>query len=228
MPKVKYGAVITDSRGSLEGVTFSKNRGGSISRKRSIPTTSLTTRNSVVRSRQANLAKRWSSILTVAQRSGWVVLANANPVVDVFGNTRYLSGFQFYIRVNHIRQQSGAVILDTAPADQTGTAIATVVVTATTVPLVSIAFTATPTDADHRVYVFATPNLSPGKSNVTGLYKFLGASSLAKASPYVLTTEYGNLFGNPLSGRAIWFRVTSERDSRGVLLPSLVSQVIVL
>lgn len=227
MPKVKYGAVITDSRGSIDGVTFSKNRGGSFTRKRTVPTRKQTSYNSTVRATHATLSKRWSSTLTAAQRTGWGTLANANPVTDVFGNTRYLSGYQFYIRVNQVRLQCGLAYLDTAPADQAGTALGTATMTVTTAPLVRVAFTATPTDADHRLYIFATPPLSPGKANVTGLYKFVSKSGVSQASPYTFTSDYTSRFGNPITGKTIWFRITTERDTRGVLLPSLVRSVTV-
>lgn len=227
MPKIRFGAVITDSRGSIDGVTFSKNKGGSFTRKRTVPTQQQTPYTSKIRSTHALLSKRWSSTLTAGQRTGWGTLANASPVVDVFGNTRYLSGFQFFIRVNQIRFQVGIAVLDTAPADQNGTALTSITVTATAVPVVSVVFAGTPLDADHRLYIFATPPISPGKSNVSGLYRFVSKSALAQASPYSFTADYTSRFGNPISGRAISFRVTTERDSRGVLLPSIVQSVTV-
>ncbi len=227
MPKLRYGAVITDSRGSMDGVTYSKNKGGAFARKRSVPTHKMTAYNSVIRARHATLSKRWSATLSAAQRTGWVNLANANPVTDVFGNTRYLSGFQFYCRVNGVRGQCGLSFLDTAPADQAGTGLLTITMTATTAPLVQVAFTATPTDADHRLYIFATPPLPNGKTNVTGLMKFVSKSGVSQASSYTFTGDYTSRFGNPIAGLSITFRVTTERDTRGVLLPSLLQTVAV-
>ena len=227
MPKLRYGAVITDSRGSMDGVTYSKNKGGSFARKRSVPTNKLTSYNSVIRARQATLSKRWSSTLSAAQRTGWGTLANANPVTDVFGNTRYLSGFQFYCRVNGVRGQCGLAFLDAAPADQAGTALTSITMTATVVPVVSVVFAATPLDADHRLYIFATPPHSNGKTNVTGLLKFVSKSGVSQASPYTFTADYTSRFGNPITGRSITFRVTTERDTRGVLLPSILQTVAV-
>ncbi len=227
MPKIRFGAVITDSRGSMDGVTYSKNKAGSFARKRSVPTHKVTSYNSTIRARQATLSKRWSSTLTLAQRAGWTTLAGLNPVVDVFGNTRYLSGFQFYCRVNGVRGQCGLAFIDAAPADQAGTGLLTAVVTATVVPVVSVAFTGTPLDADHRLYIFATPPLPNGKSNVTGLFKFVSKSGVSQASPYTFTADYTSRFGNPIAGMSITFRVTTERDTRGVLLPALLSTVAV-
>ncbi len=211
----------------MDGVTYSKNKAGSFARKRSGPKRNLTSYQSTIRARQATLSKRWSSTLSAAQRTAWIALANANPVTDVFGNTRYLSGFQFYCRVNGVRGQCGLAFIDAAPADQAGTGLLTITMTATVVPVVSVAFTATPLDADHRLYIFATPPLPNGKANVTGLFKFVSKSGVSQASPYAFTADYTSRFGNPISGMSITFRVTTERDTRGVLLPSLLQTVAV-
>ncbi len=227
MAKIKFGAVITDSRGSIGGITFSKNRFGAVARRLTIPTGRLSNRATRVRSRQASFARRWGSVLTLVQRNAWITLAGLNPVTDVFGNAHALSGMQLYCRVNQVRAQVGLALVDAAPADQVVTGLVTATMEATTAPLVRVTFTVTPLAADHRLYIFATENLPPGIGNVAGRFRFVSFSGLAQASTYTFTGDYTARFGNPVSGRAIWFGVATERDGRGRVSVPIVSQVIV-
>lgn len=190
MAKLKFGAVISDARGSIEGVTFSKGRAGSFARRRVVPRAQVTAFNSAVRVRLANFARRWFGSLTAIQRTAWIALAVANPVTDVFGNTHILSGQQLYIRVNQLRAQAGLVALDVAPADQAVTGLITMIVTATAPATLSISFTVTPLSAGHRLYIFASPSLSPGRIATKADMKFIGVSALAQASPYAAGAQY--------------------------------------
>lgn len=223
MAKVKFGAVISDTRGSVGGVTFSKARSGAVIRAASVPRKQQTAFTQVIRSNLSNLAKRWFATLTQVQRNAWIALAAANPVIDVFGNTHVLTGQQFYVRVNQLRSSAGLAYIDDAPADQAVVALLTVTVTATAPATLSLAFTATPLDGSHRLYIYASPSLSPGKLATKKDMKFIGVSGLAQASPFAAGALYTARFGNMVATKLISVMVAAFRDDRGVLSPFLFS-----
>lgn len=219
MAKLKFGAVISDARGSIEGVTFSQGRFGAFARKRAVPRLQTTAFNTVVRGRLANFARRWFGTLTAVQRTAWIDLAIANPVIDVFGNSHALTGQQLYIRVNQLRAQAGLAVLDAAPADQAVTGLVTMSVVATAPATLTLTFTVTPLSAGHRLYIFASPSLSPGKVATRADMKFIGVSAAAQASTYAAGTQYTTRFGNMISTKLISVSVAVLRDDRGALSP---------
>ena len=221
MAKLKYGAVISDSRGSIEGVTFSKGRFGAFARRRVVPRLQQNAMTTPVRSSLANLARRWFGTLTQIQRTAWIALAVANPVTDVFGNSHALTGQQLYIRCNQLRNAAGLVVIDTAPADQAVTGILTLSVVATAPATLSITFTVTPLSAGHRLYIFASPSLSPGKVATKRDMKFIGVSAAAQASPYAAGAQYATRFGDMVATKLISVNVAVLRDDRGALSPYL-------
>jgi hypothetical protein len=223
MAKLKFGAVVADTRGTVGGITFTRARSGAFMRASTKPTLKQTAMTQVVRSSLANLTKRWFSTLTAMQRAAWIALSAANPVTDVFGNSTILSGQQFYVRVNQLRNQAGLVYIDDAPADQSVTALLSLTLTATAPSTLSIAFTGTPLDGNHRLYIWATPSLSPGKVPTKGDMKFIGVSALGQASPYAAGTQYTARFGNMISTKLISVFVAAFRDDRGAVSPYLLA-----
>jgi hypothetical protein len=219
MAKLQYGAVISDSRGSIEGVTFSKGRFGAFARRRVIPVGRQTSDVTQVRGWLANLSRRWYGTLNQAARDDWIALAAANPVTDVFGNSHALTGQQFYIRVNQIRFSAGLAVLDAAPADQSVTGLDSFTLTATAPATLSIAFTTSPLSAGHRLYMWATPSLSPGRVATRRDMKFIGVSAAAQTTPYAAGAQYAARFGDMVSGRLITVEVCVLRDDRGALSP---------
>jgi hypothetical protein len=221
--KIKFGAVISDSRGSVEGITFSRNRFGGFVRKRQVPRRQQTTFTQPVRSAIATLSRDWFGALSQVQRDGWVALAAANPVTDVFGNNHILTGQQFFIRVNQIRRQAGLSFVSSAPADQAVTGLATLSVVATAPATLSISFTVSPLTAGHRLYLFATPSLSPGKVASKQDASFIGVSGTAIASPFAAGSLYMARHGDMVSGRLVTVFASVLRDDRGALAPFLVA-----
>ena len=60
--------------------------------------------------------------------------------------------------------------------------------------------------SDFQLIVFATPNVTPGKSFVKNLFRYTAQVSSDTASPLVLTTAWQALFGAPVAGDKIFVR----------------------
>lgn len=115
MAVVKYGGGVIQMSGSLAGNTFARNRYGNYVRSRTKPINPQTALQTAVRSAVAQLAARWSSTLTAAQRTGWNLYGSSVAVLNKLGETMYLSGYNHYIRSNLILVQIGETIVDAPP-----------------------------------------------------------------------------------------------------------------
>jgi hypothetical protein len=227
MSKIIYGPVITDSRGSIGGSTFTSTRFGSTTRARTTPARKDTARKSLITSRVAALSQRWSSLLDSTQRSEWTALAAANPVTDVFGNPHELTGLQFFIRLNQRLAQAGITALDDAPADQTISPLTTFSAVATHPSTLTLTFTTSPLGSGLSLYVFATPNRSPGVSNFANSMAFLLASAANPSSTYAAGSAYTARFGNLKQGRAIAIKAAVLSRTTAALSPYLETSVII-
>jgi len=113
--KVKFGGGVTDARGSVGGVTFSRNSFGPYQRARVTPVNPQTARQVLVRSSIAFLSNRWANTLTAAQRTAWGLYASSVAMQDSLGATIYLSGYNHYIRSNTIRKMLALPVIDAGP-----------------------------------------------------------------------------------------------------------------
>ena len=104
---MKYkSALTTSASGSIDGMTASRNRGGRYLRARAIPTDPNTVRQQTMRAIMGQLVDRWTNTLTQVQRDAWNLYGANVPVLDAFGDPINLSGQQWYVKANSIRQQA--------------------------------------------------------------------------------------------------------------------------
>lgn len=107
--------LLAQASGSVGGLTFSHNAGGMYIRNRSVPTDPATSAQSAVRGHMASLVNFWADVLSDAQREAWGVYAGNVALNDVFGDPRFRSGINHYVRSNIPRLQSGLPRVDDGP-----------------------------------------------------------------------------------------------------------------
>lgn len=112
---VKFGAGIIEARGSIAGMTFSRNRSGAYARARVKPVNPNTDRQDDVRAAMAFLTDRWSQTLTNAQRIAWNLYASNVSMKNKLGEAINLSGFNHYIRSNTIAKLFALTVIDAGP-----------------------------------------------------------------------------------------------------------------
>lgn len=99
MAVIKLGTIITDIAGSVGGTTFRRIRGGhSIFNKQNRILKSTLLQNTALIS-NAQLIRRWSTLSSFEQFS-WNDAATMFQFPDRFGNLRYLTGRQLYVKIN--------------------------------------------------------------------------------------------------------------------------------
>lgn len=192
--------------GSLAGQTSSRNRFGQYKRTRAIPVNPSSAAQGLVRARMTANSTTWRTC-TPAQRAGWTDLGLSIVRTDSLGQSYSLQGNQAFASVNNVRNLCGLAQLLDAPAIATPTNIISATVTCTAAAL-SFVFTATPVGAATYLAVYASPQRSAGR-NFEGDYRFIKLSTVAQASPLILTAEYTAKFGIPVIGNRIFFSVVA-------------------
>ena len=101
MAKVKFGSLATDARGSMGGMTFTKNRYGAVARTKVSPVQPRTALQTQRRNLFTVLSKAWRALSPI-QRAAWNTWAASNPISDVFGDSKILSGNAAFQRVANV------------------------------------------------------------------------------------------------------------------------------
>ncbi|HEY2090172.1 MAG TPA: hypothetical protein VGH54_29640 [Mycobacterium sp.] len=210
------------SSGSQAGTTASHNRFGQYTRNRRTPTNPRTARQGVVRAALSAASAAWRAI-TDAQRDGWKSLGLMMTRTDSLGSTYTLQPNQAFVSVNAANNAAGNTSVSDAPALVTPTALATVTLTLTAVAF-SIAYTATPLPTGARLFVYASPQKSAGRSFANDL-RLIFVSAAAAASPANVLAAYTAKFGVPVSGNRIFLTLVVYQT--GFLSgPFYISQVV--
>lgn len=187
--------------GSYQGLTSSRNRFGQYVRNRAMPVNPNSTFQSAVRARLANNAAAWRA-LTSVQQEGWASLGASITRNDALGQTYTLTGFAAYCLINNNNLAAGNAVVSTAPAVTDPGTLLTATVTLTAAAF-SIAYTTTPLAAGARLFAFASPQRSAGRSFEAD-YRLIAVSAAAAASPLVITTAYAARLGTPVVGNKIF------------------------
>lgn len=174
-----------------------------------------------VRARLSANSAAWRA-LTDAQREGWNSLGLSMARTDSLGQSYTLNGFMAYCSVNNNLNATGAAAVSAAPALITPSAILTATITLTAAAL-SIAYTPTPLAAGERVFTFASPQRSAGRSFESDM-RLLQVSAAAAASPINAYAAYVARFGVPVVGSRIFFSFSTYNGGfvGGALLTSAV------
>lgn len=189
------------SSGSLQSRTFSRNRFGQYCRSRATPVNPNSTNQSTVRSRLAANAAGWK-MLSAAQRAGWGSLGGLISRTDSLGQTYTLNGFGAYVSVNNNLMAAGSATVSDAPAFAVPDSPVVGAITLTAIAF-TVAYTPTPLGAGVRVFAYASPQRSAGRS-FEGDLRLIQVSAAAAASPVNLLAAYTARFGVPVVGNKIF------------------------
>lgn len=221
MAIISPGPLAAAVSGSIGGTVFSRNRGGSYVRNRSIPTDPNTVRQQNVRAILASQSQAWSD-LTDLQRDAFGNWALQNPVTNALGHQITLSGHQAFVQLNSRLDLDDQTVLTDPPVINAPMALDTLVLTADIgVGDVEVAFTATPLAADVKLWIRAAVVNSPGITYVRNLFKFVGTSAAAAASPFVIQTLVEDVFGTLIVGQTLHVRAGTFDVTTGLVSVTL-------
>jgi hypothetical protein len=225
--KVKYGAIITEGRGKINGFVASRNRGGAYLRTKVTPVNPGTSFQSTVRSRLATNAQAWKG-LTAAQRAAWNASVKDFAKTDIFGDLKNPSGFNLYCSLNNNLANAGQSLLTDPPVPAAVVNLTGLVLTAAKgTPALSLAAD-DDVDAGSTILVFGTPALSPGKSFAKPFYRQFSTLAASATTPFNLLTDYQAKFGTIGSaGLKIFIKVIAINNTTGQASPVLETSAII-
>lgn len=228
MAKILFTAFLADMRNKVNGTVFSKNRYGAYARTKVTPVNPQTTSQQAARSRLSTASQAWRG-LTEEQRQSWIDAAPNFPFSDIFGNSKILSGQALYVKLNSNLALVGASSINSAPLPESlpaveGTSVAaddsanTVIVTTDPDPVPSAMF----------LVIFATPNITPGRSFVKNQFRFVQAFPAAAAGPYDISAAWTALFGDPVTDQKVFVKCFLVHEDSGQAGIPVQAQTIVI
>jgi hypothetical protein len=172
-------SLLSDIRGSVGGTTYSRNRGGSYARNRTVPINPQSSSQTRARSDLAQYSVGWAS-LTNAQRLAWNQYAETVVALNVLGESITYTGQQMYIRSNTLLELASLAAVNSPPPSNVQLSIAfgdspTVNYDVSDNEIVATLqqnFTGT-------VLVFTGPPQSVGSYSLKVPYRFFGTQVLA-------------------------------------------------
>lgn len=184
--------------GKLGPAVASRNKGGQYLRSRVVPSGATPTPNQeVIRNAIRSVVPSWQS-LTQVQRDGWNTYGTNVPTVDVLGDTINLSGQNWFVGCNVLRQQAVLSQISNPPTtfDRGSTNFsnaAIVVGTSTGTLTMGMTFAAAGFSAGDVLMIYDGRDYSPGRS------KYFGSFQLATAEDAVPGTASSLVFATNFS-----------------------------
>lgn len=211
----KPGPVIGQISGRIGGTVFSHNRGGAYIRNGAIPTRSTSIYAEAAKNRLAVHSAAWAS-LSDPDQMAWKLWATQNPVTNRLGDQITLSGHGAYVQLNITIALAGGTPIDIPPVVAPPTALLTLATVVDISTGLDISYTATPLAATEVLFVEAAISDNPGVSYVDNLFKLIGVSPAAQASPILTETMLELRFGTVQPGQRVFYRCSVVSDATGL------------
>lgn len=216
MAKLIMGAAVGQASGSVGGVVFTKGPFGLVMQIKGRPHQSPSNLQLGIRGGFQTLSKRWALTLTDTQQAGWVALAQANPVPDIFGNMIKLLGVQFYIKLNGSLRAIGSAPIDDAPgalsSGNPGTI--TVVPNISGGPNLNVTPSINPTGTEVPV-VWSMRPVTVGQHAVTKTLVTIQVFPAGTAGPWNILTLWNQKYGELFPGQFVVCKVRYTENTTG-------------
>ncbi len=228
MAIITPGPTVAALSGSIGGTVYSRNKGGAYIRNRAIPVDPNSNEQQNARSILAAQSAAWSGLAT-AERAAWENWAVQNKVTNALGNQIQLSGHQAYVKLNSRLAHDGVAAMADPPIENAPDGLLTLSLIA---DIGSVAFgvtyTATPTGANEKLWIQAAVVNSAGISYVRNLFRFVGTSSAAQASPFDCESLIVARFGTLVVGQTVHARVSVFDITTGLISVGLEADDVVV
>jgi hypothetical protein len=195
--------VYSEIRGSVNGVTYARNRFGLYARAKASPVQPRTPAQTARRAQLTVLSQRWRT-LSEGIRAEWRALADELSRSDSLGLTYRLTGLQAYLQFNLWRALLGIAPQDNPPPQLDAPSPITISGVNYNAQNESLEVVFTPTPYSGALAIWATAPFSRGVNFVApSRYRIISvrrptAFGGTLASPQAITDEYIAKFGIPV------------------------------
>jgi hypothetical protein len=100
MALIQLGSIVTDIKGSIGGVTFSRNRSG-ITAKAKLVGKKATTQKQQIELQNNNLLRQQWQALTLTQKQVWNDYASLHTKTNRYGKVKSLTGFNWFVSIQN-------------------------------------------------------------------------------------------------------------------------------
>lgn len=231
MSLVLYGGGITDMRGSVGGNTHSRSKFGATVRAKTSPVQPRTSHARASRTQLTNVTNRWSQVLNTTQRAAWNAFALTQPTTNRFGQISYLSGQQWFNKLNITANAiTAANYQATPPATGTYPGITSLSLAAANAGggSMDITYAGTPGTGTPYVLIYATQCLTQGTYYVSSKLKLIGAQAASDGTHSIISLWKAR-FGNfaPLTGSKVFVLVKTANNNDGTSSTPIITDTIV-
>jgi hypothetical protein len=211
-------AIIQPIHGSMRGRiganVWSHNKGGDYVRLGTTPTNPNSSRQQAARGFLGDLAQAWNSTLTAAQRDNWNTYAQNHPVENSLGQEIYLTGLNWYVKINARLWDAGDTLLTNPPVGSGPGALTTLSVDVSAATTIDVTYTAA-LGATERMQLWSSLPGSAGSSPNFKQCRLVGYSAAQAASPIAFTSPFGIQSGDTVRVFAC------KMDDEGLIGPYL-------
>lgn len=224
MAIIKLGTIVVGIRGTLGGITYSANKSGNYAKAWVYPRRPSNPKQTDAQNQMTRLPDAWRN-LSAAQRTAWdtFAAAPAQQLTNTLGVNYFISGFQWFMKINLWAFAIGFTLRANAPTVAKPAAPALTAATISTGPTAcNITYAGTPFGTSDSIVVFCRNWPTTTANAPAGTQKLTSSAFNPGASPYTFTTGYLANFGAPQVGQRVFCSVHNQNSqgyrSDGTLL----------
>lgn len=226
MAKVKFSALISEMRNKLNGSVFSKNRGGNYLRNKVTPVNPQSIAQTAKRSAFGALSSMFRT-LGAAGVAAWNEAAPSFPYVDIFGDTKTLSGLQLFVKLNNNLSQIGVPSISEPPEPTDVGGFSELVVANAAATDMELGVQIVGDFTNKRIVVEATKGSSVGVSYFKNAYRQIGVIAPTGATMVLnVTGIYQSKFGVITPGTKASFRLHLVDVNTGQASPATAAAAV--
>lgn len=205
--------ILSEARGKLNGMVFSRNRYAAIIRNKTSPVNPQTSSQALQRQNFGALSASFRD-LTAMQIAAWNAASENWPRNNVFGQQYLQSGLNLYVGLNTNLLNANQTGITEPPAPVELPVLVFGAITNTTTTQ-TVAFTPTPVPTGYSLIIAATAPVSAGRNFLKNRYRIISVQAAAAASPADTFSDYTAKFGTPVAGMRIGFKIYLINDTTG-------------
>lgn len=194
MAKIKFTAFLSDARNKVDGSVFTKGPYGPVVRRKVSPSNKRSQKQLSIRNQFLGLTSQWRN-LSAAERLEWEQARHFFPRTNSFGDEVILTASALFTSLNSNLLRAGLSVITTPPTPQTFPQWHLINATVTTSGI-TVGFAGSPNQLPTGFAYLsrATPQISNGINNISGLLKFMAITNESTASQ-IISDPYHNTFG---------------------------------